>query len=159
MLKYRRYFQEFYCKSKIWGRYHQSYTVYNNQIDLTLPAAWKPPTKMTYNVFSQLLSVLGVKMHHSERSSILSCTHSLWGRKGGEKERREVWNRTRSPLTKSPVHTVYWARSESVKHNRRQTEGPHHQSHTSKKEKQDFYKVQYLTFKCQVCPLKFCVIK
>lgn len=38
-------------------------------------------------------------------------THSLWGRKGGEKERRETWKRTLSPFTKSPDHTVNWARS------------------------------------------------
>lgn len=44
-------------------------------------------------------------------------THSLCGRKGGEKERRQIWKRTWSPFTKSPVHTVNWGRSEKATHN------------------------------------------
>lgn len=36
-------------------------------------------------------------------------THSLWGTKGGDREQSEIWKSTRSPFTRSPVHTVNWA--------------------------------------------------
>jgi hypothetical protein len=34
-------------------------------------------------------------------------THSLKGRKGGEKEQKETWDTALPSFTSSPLHTVY----------------------------------------------------